>query len=197
MFRDPSFYLELRKNIVPILKTYPFIRIWHAGCSTGEEVYSLAILLKEEEIYDRCRIYATDMNEEVLKKASEAIYPLSNMKDYTTNYLQAGGTQSFSDYYTAQYDRAHFSADLKKNIVFSHHNLATDESFNEFNLILCRNVMIYFNRQLQERVHKLIYESLAILGILGLGDKENIKFTNCELFYEVLNNKEKLYRKVR
>ena len=138
MFRDPSFYLAFRKKVVPLLRTYPFIRIWHAGCSTGEEVYSIAILLKEEGLYDRSRIYATDMNEAVVKRAQGGVFPLSAMKEYTTNYLNAGGQCSFSEYYTAQYDNAILQPSLKKNMVFSQHNLATDGSFNQFNVILCR-----------------------------------------------------------
>jgi chemotaxis protein methyltransferase CheR len=197
MFRDPSFFLSFRTQVVPLLKTYPFVRIWHAGCSTGEEVYSMAILLQEEELYQRCRIYATDMSKEVLRKAREGIFPLASMQEYTANYMQAGGKRFFSDYYTAHYDSVMFSPSLKANMVFSEHNLVTDGSFNEFHVILCRNVMIYFNKTLQERVHNLIYESLSMLGVLGLGNKESMRFTPRESFYEELDLRDRLYRKVR
>ena len=195
MFRDPSFYLAFRTKVVPLLRTYPFIRIWHAGCSSGEEVYSMAILLQEENLYQRCRIYATDMNEMVLRKAKAGIFPLRLMQEYTQNYLQAGGKKSFSEYYTAAYDNAIFSSSLKENIIFAQHNLATDGSFNEFNVILCRNVLIYFNPLLQERVHNLLYESLCIFGILGLGHQESLKLTSYEKCYEDLESSEKLYRR--
>lgn len=196
MFRNPSFYLTFRQKVVPMLRTYPFIRIWHAGCSTGEEVYSMAILMQEEGLYHRCRIYATDMNEMVLKKAKAGIFPLDLMQEYTQNYLQAGGKKSFSEYYTAAYDNAIFRSNLKENIVFSQHNLATDGSFNEFNVIFCRNVLIYFNQSLQERVHKLLYASLSPFGILGLGRQESLKFTPHEHDYQTLEMQEKVYRRI-
>ncbi len=196
MFRDPSFYLTFRKKVVPLLRTYPTVQIWVAGCSTGEEVYSLAILLQEERLYGRCRIYATDISQAVLRKARDGIFPLAAMRDYTNNYHQAGGANDFSDYYTAQYDSVIFSSALKSNIVFSEHNLATDGSFNEFQVILCRNVMIYFNKDLQARVHNLLYDSLSMFGVFGLGNKESLKFTPRAAFYEHLNDKDKLYRKV-
>jgi chemotaxis protein methyltransferase CheR len=197
MFRDPEFYLTFRRKIVPVLKTYPTVRIWHAGCSTGEEVYSMAILLHEEGLYRKCVIYATDISHEVLRKAREGIFPLSTMQEYTSNYMKAGGKHEFSDYYTAHYDNVIFHPSLKTNVVFAEHNLATDGSFNEFHVILCRNVMIYFNKALQERVHNLIYESLSTFGVLGLGNKESLKFTPRESFYERLDSRDKLYRKVR
>jgi len=196
MFRDPGFYLAFRQKVVPLLRTYPFIRIWHAGCSTGEEVYSLAILLEEEKLYPRCRIYATDLNESVLQQAQAGIFPLRSMQEYTQQYLKAGGQQSFSEYYTAAYDSAIFRPALKENIVFSQHNLVTDGSFNEFNVILCRNVLIYFNQRLQERVHDLLYESLCLFGILGLGRQETLKFTPHEQHYQALDSQEKLYRRI-
>ncbi|HEY9651526.1 MAG TPA: protein-glutamate O-methyltransferase CheR [Coleofasciculaceae cyanobacterium] len=196
MFRDPSFYVTFRNNVVPMLRTYPFIRIWHAGCSTGEEVYSMAILLQEEGLYHRCRLYATDMNELVLKQAKAGIFRLDSMQEYTQNYLQAGGKRSFSEYYTAAYDHAIFASSLRENIVFSQHNLATDGSFNEFNAIFCRNVLIYFNQSLQQRVHQLLYESLSRFGVLGLGRQESLKFTPLEHQYEVLDKREKLYRRM-
>jgi chemotaxis protein methyltransferase CheR len=197
MFRDPSFFQSFRNRVVPLLRTYPFVRIWHAGCSSGEEVYSMAILLQEEDLYQRCRIYATDMSKEVLRKAREGIFPLASMQEYTANYMKAGGKRFFSDYYTAQYDSVMFSPSLKANLVFSEHNLVTDGSFNEFHVILCRNVMIYFNKTLQERVHNLIYESLSMLGVFGLGNKESLRFTPRESFYEELDQRDRIYRKVR
>lgn len=196
LFRDPHFYRVFRDEVVPRLRTYPFIRIWHAGCASGEEVYSTAILLQEEGLYDRVRLYATDMNEAVLAVARDGIYPLEKMKEYAENYLKAGGRRSLADYYTAQYDRAVFQGELKKNIVWAQHNLATDASFNEFHVILCRNVMIYFDRVLQERVHNLLYESLVSFGVLGLGDKETIHFSPREADYEMLDGAEKWYRRL-
>jgi chemotaxis protein methyltransferase CheR len=195
MFRDPHFYRTFRKEVVPFLKTYPFLRIWLAGISMGEEVYSLAILLKEEGIYDRCRIYATDINDAVLKKAKEGIYSIDLMQSYTNNYIKAGGTQSFSDYYTAAYDHVILKSALRDNVVFAQHNLATDSSFNEFHVILCRNVMIYFNRELQAHVHHLLHESLVMFGVLGLGAKESMKFSSHEHLYEEINYEAKLYRR--
>jgi chemotaxis protein methyltransferase CheR len=196
MFRDPSFYHAFRTKVVPLLRTYPFIRVWHAGCSTGEEVYSTAIVLTEEGIYDRCRIYATDLNEAVLRKAKAGIYPLQFMQGYINNYVKAGGKNSFSEYYTANYDSAIFRSSLRENVVFSQHNLVTDSSFNEFNVILCRNVLIYFNQSLQDRVHTLLHESLGMFGVLGLGHKETISYTPHEKRYEALEEGEKLYRRI-
>lgn len=197
MFRDPGFYRALREKVIPALGTYPFVRIWHAGCSTGEEVYSLAILLTEEGIYDRCRIYATDLSDAVLQSARTGVFPLTAMKEYTENYVKAQGKASFSEYYTARYDHAVFRQELRDNVVFAPHNLVTDGSFNEFNIILCRNVMIYFNRELQNRVHGLLHRSLCRLGVLGLGKKESMRFTPHEGAYEELDAGERLYRKVR
>ncbi len=196
MFRDPSFYSTFRRQVVPLLRTYPTVQIWIAGCSTGEEVYSLAILLQEERLYDKCRIYATDISRAVLRKARDGIFPMAAMREYTNNYHQAGGTHEFSDYYTAQYDNVIFSSTLKSNVVFSEHNLATDGSFNEFQVVLCRNVMIYFNKDLQARVHNLLYDSLSMFGVFGLGNKESLKFTPRADFYQHLNDRDKLYRKV-
>lgn len=197
MFRDPGFYLAFRRKIVPLLRTYPFIRMWHVGCATGEEVYSMAILLEEEGLAHRTRLYATDMNHVVLNKAMEGIFPLRLMQDYTNNYLAAGGTHSFSEYYTARYGHALFKPSLRTNIVWAQHNLVTDGSFNEFNVILCRNVMIYFNRSLQTRVHQLLYESLVMLGYLGIGSRESLISTPYESCYEAVGSDEKLYRKVK
>jgi len=197
MFRDPSFYAALREQIVPVLRTYPFTRIWVAGCSTGEEVYSLSILLREEGIYDRTRIYATDINEAVLERAQKGVFPLEKMKEYTENYIRAGGQRSFSEYYLAKYEGALFERTLTENVVWAQHNLVQDRLFNTFNLILCRNVMIYFDRALQSRVHQLFYDSLERFGILALGHKESIRFTGLEDRYEELDTQEKLYRKVK
>ncbi len=196
MFRDPSFYVAVREKVVPLLHTYPFTRIWCAGCSTGEEVYSLAILLHEEGLYDRTRIYATDINELVIQSAREGVFPLDRMKQYTQNYIKAGGKGDFSEYYTAAYDNAVFSRSLTENVVFAQHNLAMDRSFNEFNMIVCRNVMIYFDKTLQDRVHGLFHESLATFGILALGHKESINFTRFADRYEEIDAGERIYRKV-
>jgi chemotaxis protein methyltransferase CheR len=197
MFRDPTFYLAFRQKVVPLLRTYPFIRVWHAGCSTGEEVYSMAILLEEEGLYERARIYATDINEVVVHRARAGIFPLERMQEYTENYIRAGGARSFSEYYVAKYDGALFSPALQRNVVFSQHNLVTDRSFAEFNVILCRNVLIYFGRDLQIRVHGLFHESLVHLGILCLGSKETLRLSNYEGSYEELSGAERIYRKVR
>lgn len=197
MFRDPSFYVAFRETVVPLLRTYPFFRIWHAGCSTGEEVYSMAILLEEEGLYERARIYATDINEVVVHRARAGIFPLERMQEYTENYIRAGGSRSFSEYYTAKYDGALFSPSLQRNVVFSQHNLVTDRSFAEFNVILCRNVLIYFDRALQTRVHGLFYDSLVHLGILCLGSKETLRLSEYEKSYEELSGPDRIYRKVR
>jgi len=196
MFRDPTFYLAVREKVVPLLRTYPFTRIWVAGCSTGEEVYSLAILLLEEGVYERARIYATDINESVLDRARAGVFPLDKMREYTQNYIKAGGQRAFSEYYLAKYDGAQFQRSLVENVVFAQHNLVSDRSFNEFNVIVCRNVMIYFDRALQDRVHRLFYDSLAMFGVLALGAKESIKFSPFEDSYEDLDANERLYKKV-
>jgi chemotaxis protein methyltransferase CheR len=196
MFRDPAFYKALREQVVPILRTYPFIRIWHAGCSTGEEVHSMAILLMEEGLYDRSRIYATDINESVLSVARAGIFPIEKMQEYTQNYIKAGGTRAFSEYYTAAYDGALFAPALRERVVYAQHNLVSDRSFSEFNVIVCRNVMIYFDRPLQNRVHELFYESLPVYGILALGSKESLRLSPFEERYEALDTSEKIYRKV-
>lgn len=196
MFRDPGFYLAFRQHAVPLLRTYPFIRIWQAGCSLGEEAYSLAILLHEEGLYERTRIYATDINEVTLRAARDGIYPADLMQKYTQNYIHGGGKRSFSDYYTARYDFAILRPELRQNIVFSQHNLVSDGPFNEFNVVLCRNVMIYFNRELQERTHRLFLDSLVKFGILGLGSRESLRFLSQEHAYEVLVPGEKLYRRI-
>jgi len=197
MFRDPTFYVAFREKVVPMLRTYPFARIWHAGCSTGEEVYSMAILLQEEGVYERCRIYATDINEAVLQRAKEGIFPIASMQENTSNYIAAGGNGTFSQYYTARYDYALFRPSLRENVVFAQHNLVTDASFNHFNVIICRNVMIYFNSTLQDRVHQLFLQSLEMFGILGLGKKETVRYTSVADQYDDVDAEERLYRRVR
>lgn len=197
MFRDPNFFMAFRKKIVPLLKDYPSIRIWHAGCSTGEEVYSMSILLYEEGLHHKTRIYATDMNENVIEEAKNGAFPLEKMQTYTKNYVNAGGTKAFSEYYTVKFERAVFHPFLSENIVFAQHNLAVDGSFNEFHVIICRNVMIYFNHVLLNRVHNLFYESLVLSGFLGLGNKESIAFTSQTANYEEMDANEKLYRKIK
>ena len=196
MFRDPHFYITFRKEVVPLLRTYPFVRIWLAGVSMGEEVYSLAILLQEEGIYDRCRLYATDINEDVLKKAKDGNYPLELMRTYTNNYIKSGGKRSFSEYYTSTHESALMKSSLRENVVFAQHNLATDGSFNEFQVILCRNVMIYFNRELQAHVYNLLHESLVMFGVIGLGAKETMKFSPHEHAYEDIESTARLYRRI-
>ena len=195
MFRDPRFFLAFRRHAIPLLRTYPFIRIWQAGCSTGEEVYSLAILLQEEGLYDRSRIYATDMNEVVLRKARSGIFPIDVMQKNTANYCASGGTGTLSDYYTAAYDHVVFHQSLRENVVFAQHNLATDGVFNEFNVILCRNVMIYFTRPLQERVHDLFARSFATFGLLGIGSHESLPVQAGGHEYEPLVSGQKLFRR--
>ena len=197
MFRDPGFFASFREKVVPLLRTYPFTRIWVAGCSSGEEVYSLAIVLAEEGLSERVRIYATDINEAVVERARLGVFPLDKMKEYTQNYIRSGGTHAFSEYYVARYDGAQFSRALVENVVFAQHNLASDAVFNEFNVITCRNVMIYFDKPLQDHVHRLFHDSLAMFGILALGQKETIKFSPHETSYDGLDEAEKLYRKVR
>jgi chemotaxis protein methyltransferase CheR len=197
MFRDPTFYLAFRRKVVPMLRTYPFVRIWHAGCSTGEEVYSMAILLQEEKLLDRCRIYATDINEAVLQRAKDGIFPLNTMQENTSNYIAAGGAGTFSQYYTARYDYAIFRPALREHVVFAQHNLVTDSSFNHFNVILCRNVLIYFNNTLQDRVQRLFLDSMEMFGILGLGKKETIRYSAVSESYEEIDREERLYRRAR
>ena len=197
MFRDPSFFVAFRERVVPLLRTYPFARIWVAGCSSGEEVYSLAILLAEEELSDRVRIYATDINEVVLERARLGVFPLDKMQEYTQNYIRAGGKKAFSEYYVARYDGARFARSLVDGVVFAQHNLASDAAFNEFEAIVCRNVMIYFDKALQAHVYRLFHESLSTFGVLALGQKETIKFSPHETGYEELDAAERIYRKVR
>ncbi|MBN2639057.1 MAG: protein-glutamate O-methyltransferase CheR [Bacteroidales bacterium] len=195
MFRNPSFYKAVREKVVGILKTYPYIKIWHAGCSTGEEVYSFAILLQEEGLYDRAQIYATDFNGEVIKKAKTGSFSIRNIKDYTSNYQQSGGRESFSDYYHATDNRVIFDKNLSKNIVFAEHNLVTDGVFAEVNMIISRNVLIYFNRELQNKVLNLMDRSLVTGGFLGLGSKETIMFSEISAHYKAIDSKERIYKK--
>jgi chemotaxis protein methyltransferase CheR len=197
MFRDSAFYLAMRTKVIPLLRTYPFIRIWHAGCATGEEVYSMAILMHEEGIYERCRLYATDLSDELLARAQAGIYPLDKLRGYTANYHRAGGTAEFSTYYTADDKHAILRPSLRRNIVFSQHNLASDGSFNEFNVILCRNVMIYFDAMLRNRVHDLFYASLGMFGVLGVGMKESLAGTAREDRYQPLDLGARLFRRIR
>ena len=197
MFRDPEFFLNFRRKVIPSIKEYPYIRIWHAGCASGEEAFSMAILLHEEGIYHKTIIYATDMNENILQQAKRGVIPLRFMQTYTNNYVRAGGTKAFSEYYTAKDNHVSLHPFLSKNIVFAQHNLVTDGSFNEFHVIICRNVMIYFNKSLQERVYQLFYDSLSTPGFLGLGSKEAIQFTTQARSYEEIAANEKIYRKMK
>lgn len=197
MFRNPSFFRRIRELIVPRLKTYPSCKIWMAGCATGQEVYSLAILLREEGLAERTMIYATDINPQSIAVAKEGLYHLEDMQRYTTNYQNAGGKSSFANYYTARFDFVLFDKSLRDNVVFAVHNLATDGSFHEFQLIICRNVLMYFNHQLQSRVLSLFHESLCPLGMLGLGDKESLLFSDNKHYFAAIDRKEKLYMKVK
>jgi len=196
MYRDPEFYKRIRASVVPILRTYPYVRIWVAGCASGEEVYSLAILLHEENLYRRCRIYGTDISESVVQSAKVGTFPLSAMKEYTANYIRSGGKEDFSSYYSADAQSAVFRPWLRENVVFAQHNLVTDGSPNEFNVIFCRNVMIYFTSELQARVHRLLHSSLVRLGVLGLGRRESLRFTPHEDAYEAIDSQERLFKKV-
>jgi len=195
MFRDPAFFKRLREEVLPILGTYPFIRIWLAGCSTGEEAYSISIILKELNLLHKSLIYATDLNPAVLERAAQSMFGLSNMKQYSENYILSGGTNDFSSYYSANYSLAKFNEELKSKIIFSTHNLVSDHSFNEFQLILCRNVLIYFERDLQHKVLTLFDDSLEELGYLALGTKETINFSQVAKKYKRLDA-EKIWRKM-
>lgn len=196
MFRDPLFYKSLREDVLPRLATWPVIKIWHAGCSSGEEVYSMAILLHEAKLLHKSLLYATDINPTVLEKVRHGIYPISQMKQYSENYIASGGKSDFSSYYTAQYNSAKFDDFLGKRIVLATHNLVADRSFNEFQLILCRNVMIYFDKEFQDRSLNLFYESLEMFGYLALGAKETLKFTTVAKNFKQLESKERIWRKI-
>lgn len=195
MFRDPEFYKDIRSKVIPKLASYPIIKIWHAGCATGEEVYSMAILLKEEGLLERTRIYATDLNPANLEKARKGIIPLSYMKNYTQNYLLSGGKSDFSEYYTARYGNSIIRKELLNNILFSQHNLVTDQVFNEFQLICCRNVLIYFNKNLQDKVLRLFYDSLSPLGYLALGIKESLLFSQIRDNFQTTSANNKIFRR--
>ncbi len=195
MYRDPFVYKAIRDKVVDILKTYPFVKVWHAGCATGEEVYSMAILLKEEGLYDCAQIYATDFNDEALEKSKKGIYPVESVKEYTVNYQKSGGKESFSKYYHSKYDSVIVNQDLKKNIVFANHNLVSDSVFGEIHFIMCRNVLIYFDQTLQNRVLKLFYDSLVNQGILCLGTKESIQFSDFQEHFKAVNKKARIYQK--
>lgn len=195
MFRDPAFFKAIREQAIPFLKTYPFVKIWHAGCASGEEAYSMAILLNEEGMAGRFRMYATDIDEAVLQKAAEGVMPMAEMQKFTRNYQKSGGLASFADYYTARYDRAILSASLKKDIVFAPHNLATDAEFGEMNMVLCRNVMIYFKPALKERCLSLFDNSLLPGGFLCLGLKESLERKRIGERYEELVRFMRIYRK--
>ena len=197
LFRDPSFYRCLTEKVITRLASYPFIKIWIAGCATGEEVYSIAILLQEHSLLDRTVIYATDINQKSLAIARAGIYSVNDMQTYTKNYMNAGGKKSLSEYYLAKYNSVLFDKALRKNVVFAPHNLAVDKSFNEFQLILCRNVLIYFNQQLQNKVLQLFYDSLCTFGFLALGNKESLLFSGQQMYFEELEKKEKIYRKIK
>ncbi len=196
MFRDSTFYKALREEVLPDLGTHPFIRIWHAGCSTGEEVYSMAILLQEAGILQKSLIYATDINPGVLEKARLGIFPMAHMKHYSENYIASGGLHDFSSYYTANYDGVKFNEALSSRMIFSTHNLVSDGSFNEFHLIVCRNVLIYFDKELQEKVLRLFDASLAKLAYIALGSKETLKFSNIQSKYKQ-TGREKVWRKIK
>jgi chemotaxis protein methyltransferase CheR len=195
MFRDPEVYKSLRDKVIPVLATYPFIKIWHAGCASGEEVYSLAILLQEEGLYDRTTIYATDFNEVVLEKAKQGIYPLGDIKKDIDNYQRAGGKGSLAEYFEALYDSVIMTKSLKKNITFARHNLAIDQVFGEMHLILCRNVLIYFDKTLQARVHHLFNDSIIRGGFLCLGKKETLQFSEIYEQYKDIDKPGKIYQK--
>jgi chemotaxis protein methyltransferase CheR len=195
MFRDPSFYKCIREKVKVRLATYPVAKIWIAGCATGEEAYSIAILLKEEGLLERSIIYATDINQRSLKVAREGMYSIESMKLYTENYMLAGGKRSFSEYYKAKFDSVLFDRTLRANVVFAPHNLVTDRSFNEFQMIICRNVLMYFNNALKNRVVNLFHESLCHFGYLGLGDKESLFFSEKKNCFDSIDAKEKIYMK--
>jgi chemotaxis protein methyltransferase CheR len=196
MFRDPEVYRSLRSDVIPLLRTYPFVRIWHAGCSSGEEVFSLAILLEEHGLYDRCRIYATDISDVMLERARQGIFPLRAMQDYTRAYQAAGGTRDFSSYYVADHQHAVMRKQLRTQLVFSQHNLVCDSAFNEFQLIICRNVLLYFDQTLRERAHDLFDASLSSFGVLVLGKKEALRFTPHAPRYRELREGLRIYRRM-
>ena len=196
MFRDPQTFQFVRTEILPCLSSYPSLKIWHAGCASGQEVYAMAILLTEEKLYRRSQIYATDFNDQVLMIAKDGIYPSEDLAEYAQNYRKAGGKEEFSDYYHTKYDSGILRQELKKNIFFANHNLMNDHSFGEMNLIVCRNVLIYFDKILQERVFALFAESLAPGGFLWLGTKESLPASSTGRQFEVVSKSEKIFKKV-
>lgn len=196
MFRDPFVYRALREQVVPVLKTWPHIKVWHAGCSTGEEVYSTAIVLQEEGLYDRTTIYATDYNDEALAKAREGIYELDRVREFTKSYQEAGGKGSFADYYHARYEAAAIGSGFKQNLTFANHNLATDGVFGEMHMVVCRNVLIYFNRDLQDRALSLFAESLVNGGFLCIGTHEDLQFSSVAGAFEEVDRAARIYRRV-
>jgi chemotaxis protein methyltransferase CheR len=196
MFRDPSFYSAVRKKVLPYLDSYSHVKVWNAGCSSGEETYSFAMMLKEEGLYDKSFLYGTDINSSVLNTAGEGIYDLKRIREYSEKYLLAGGKGSLSDYYHAAYDAGIFDSALKKNMMFSVHNMAMDKVFNEFQLVVCRNVLIYFDNHLQEKVLQLLYDSLCNLGFLCLGSKETIRNTPLRNRFKVIDEKENIYQRI-
>jgi chemotaxis protein methyltransferase CheR len=195
LFRDPAYFRALRTHVVPLLRTYPSLKVWVAGCSTGEEAYSMAILLQEEALLSRSQIYATDINARSLQKAEAGVYPLEQFAGFSENYRLAGGRGSLADYYTAAYDRAVFDAGLKKRIVFSDHSLATDTVFAEVQLVSCRNVLIYFDRELQDRAVGLFRDALCRRGFLGVGAKESLRFTRWADAFDELSREDRLYQR--
>jgi len=197
MFRDPPYFLALREHVIPVLQTYPSVKVWIAGCSTGEEAYSMAILLHEKELLGRAVVYATDINHASLDNARQGIFPLEQLAGFTRNYQQAGGQSSFSEYYTAAYGRALFDKRLRERITFADHSLATDSVFAETHFISCRNVLIYFNRKLQDRALGLFHESLINRGFLGLGSKESIEFSAWARRFEPISKPDRIFRKVQ
>ena len=197
MFRDPAFFKILTEKVFPMLQTFPFYKIWHAGCATGMEIFTLAILLKEHGLYDRASVYATDFNNVALEKSQEGIYPLKEMKTYSKNYRLSGGKNTLSDYYHVSYKSVKFDQKLLNNVTFANHNLVCDNSFSEINLILCRNVLIYFNKDLQNRVLQLFYDSLPVNGFLFLGSKETLEFFPLKDCFEEVDAKAKIWRKIK
>jgi chemotaxis protein methyltransferase CheR len=197
MFRDPPLFKTIREQILPVLATHPFIRIWHAGCATGEEVYAMAILLHEANLLHKSLLYATDLNASAIQNIQKGIFSMAQMKQYSENYIASGGKKDFSSYYTAKYDWAKFNDHLKEKMIISTHNLVSDRSFNEFQIIFCRNVLIYFDKKLQDHVLNLFDESLEKLGYIILGSRENLRFSAIAANYAQLSNKEKIWRKIK
>jgi chemotaxis protein methyltransferase CheR len=196
MFRDVDVYRALRNDVIPMLRTYPFVRIWHVGCSSGEEVYSFAIMLEEMGLYERCRIYATDLSDAILERAHQGVFPLRAMREYTQAYQRAGGTHDFSSYYVTDNEHAVFRQSLRRNVVFSQHNLVCDSTFNEFQLIMCRNVLLYFDGTLRARAHDLFHHSLSSFGVLVLGKKEAMTFSGYAERYRELGEGLRIYRRL-